>query len=396
MKKHVASLLTVIIVIAILMTAPSTCTLNKLPELAIDAPVGAEPFIDATMPSRVATVPSDSDSDRIVEVFDDTVIDYTFTHIIDSALPPFTFRILGEVFGERQSIRINSLIVSDTKSAVIQEIDGICAWPRCAAENNLFGFEFGDYNSDGCLDISIRRFPGESEHNRTHYFWIWDQDLEQFVYDWKLSEAVTEDNYFNYYSTYSIHDEIPPFTFRLMGRWVEGWSSKGWAENTDIAIHVIQIIDTEGNITQEFDGLNAHVRYFTDSFGLHFADYNFDGFLDMALYMFEGGSARNMPHYYWLWDKDSGQFVYNQKLTDLSMYTGLSIDEEHLRLRAFSRGGWSEQVEIFLEYHDGEFIEVEMVRWEYYYTPEDTMMERITVSDMINDTESITVNEVAK
>ena len=104
----------------------------------------------------------------------------------------------------------------------------------------------------------------------------------------------------------------------------------------------------------------------------------------------------DMPHYYWIWDRDLGQFVYNQELTDISMFSYVSIDEEHKCISAFSRFGWSEQVMIYLEYIDEIFTEVEMITWEYYFTSEDVLMQRITVTDFVSGTESVTCNEVEK
>lgn len=303
--------------------------------------------ISATQTEYSVTIsPEALTVERAAEAYNDKIINFTFTQVIDSALPPFTFRVSGETVRDPQVIRIDSISVNDSDGQLIQEIDNIDAWPRDATQYNLYGLEFGDYNSDGYLDISVRRFPGESQDNRTHYFWLWDKDPGQFVYDWKLSEAMTEDNYFEYELTHCIHEEMAPFTFCLIGRFIEGWSDElqETVENADVSIHEIRIIDSNGNIIQQLDGFSAQPPSFADSYGLYFADYNFDGFLDIALYMAKGGSACNEPHIYWLWDKDSGQFILNRELTEISWETCITVNEERHQIRAFSCGAGANNI----------------------------------------------------
>jgi len=326
--------------------------------------------------------------EEITAVIDDNIIDFSFTQVIDNTLPPFTFRI----FGDRMADRVDSIHVINADGVLIQEINDIKAWPGNASEYNLFGFEFDDYNFDGYLDMSIRRFPGESSHDRTHYYWLWDNDLQQFVYDWKLSEAVTEENFIEFSVIQSIHDEMPPFTFRLLGRFIEGWSSDVSSRVTGIQpnIHIVQVVDMNGNIIQELDNLNAFPPLYADSFGLHFADYNFDGFLDIALFVHEGGSLRNSPHYYWLWDDAIGQFVYNHDLSRISEDTTIVIYKEHQGLEAYWRGSLALQGSISIEYIDGAFVEVGALITEFTITPGGNTGMRTTTIDLINDTKIIT------
>jgi len=50
----------------------------------------------------------------------------------------------------------------------------------------------------------------------------------------------------------------------------------------------------------------------------HFADYNADGFLDMGLRWIQGGSMQNDPHYFWLWNVETEQFIRNHELEEWS------------------------------------------------------------------------------
>ena len=150
----------------------------------------------------------------------------------------------------------------------------------------------------------------------------------------------------------SINDKMPPFTFRLLGKWVEAWNDKELNAN----INVIQIKDNKGRIVQDINGLDALPPLFAESFGLHFADYNFDGYLDMALYMYEGGTMRNEPHMYWLWDNTVKQFVYNAELSEISDYSSVSINAKETRLECYTRNGMDRYIKQYYKYLDGKFI----------------------------------------
>ena len=318
---------------------------------------------------------------------DYSVIDYTFTQIINNSLMPFNFRVLGEIVDESR-VRIDTVIISDSNGMFIQKIDGIRAWPRNATEINRFGLEFGGYISDGYTSMSIRRFPGESLHNRTHYYWLWDDETRQFVYDWKLSEAVTEENFIDYMVMQSIHEEMLPFTFRIMGRWIEGWSFEagGVVDNIQANIHIIQVMNSAGEIIQEFDRLNAFPHHLVGSFGLHFADYNFDGFLDMALYMAEGGSMRNSPHIYWLWDNNEQQFIKNETLTQISNFSTISISTQESRLESFTRIGSSHFITGYYKYIDNDYVLVGYREMEAVPSPDEEhkYVLRITIGELVD------------
>ncbi len=326
---------------------------------------------------------------------DKNIIDFIFTQSISSTLSHFTFCISGRRFGEitENRVKIDGIHVSDADGALIQEIE-VGAYPRNASEDNRYGLEFGDYNYDGFLDLTIRRFPGKSSNNRTNYYWLWDNTTQQFVYDWKLSEVVTKENLIDFTVNQSIHDKVPPLTFRLLGRRIEGWSRdvEDMVDNLDANIHIIQVIDEDGKIVQEFDRLNAMPPRYESSFGLHFADYNFDGYLDMSLFISQGGSMRNEPHKYWLWDNSSKQFVENEELSEISEYSTISIITEENQLECYTRISAGAGITNYYKYTGGKYIFIYSIEWGLESVSEDKYVRYEIIKELIDDEIVITKN----
>lgn len=359
MKKYVS----MIIATSILVSGLSACAL--IPDHEFSAVTVSEdvnqPIINIDITGE--SVKEQSDGER-------NIIDITFIQSISNTLMPLTFRISGETF-ENNALKVTNIYISDTDGVFIQEIE-IDAWPRNASEDNRYGLEFGDYNYDGFLDMTIRRYPGESSNNRTNYYWLWDTETHQFAYSWTLSEVVTEENLIDFTVTQSIHDEVPPLTFRLLGRWIEPGSSN--FQNTDdildANIHVLQVIDSDGELIQEFDRLDAIPPHNKSAFGLDFKDFNFDGYLDMALYLYEGGTMLNQPHIYWLWDNHLKQFLENEELSEISNSSSISVNTEENILECFTRLSNARGVTKSFIYRDGTYVFIYSVEEGYELAPD--------------------------
>ena len=306
------------------------------------------------------------------------IINFVFSKTISDTLPPFYFTVVGEVI-RHQYIAIDSLIVTDNEHNFIQELR-INTWLSSldATEDNYFGFVFEDYKSNGFLGI----------HHLNHY-WYWDYNAKLFIHDWKLAGDVTEDNIIDYTIVQSINENMHPFTIRLLGVWVAGWNNHR-DYNYQPNIRVIQVINYEGRLIQEFSRLNAHPPYWAESFGLHFRDYNFDGFLDMALYMSEGGRAGNSPHSYWLWDNQLGRFVFNEHLSEISQFTRIGLNEEQQVVFSSARFGFGHHAFARLKYVDGDFEIVSIRHTEPFSIDDRYIGTRFTEVDFIADTEIVT------
>ena len=110
-----------------------------------------------------------------------------------------------------------------------------------------------------------------------------------------------------------------PMVAHLDMWWVEGVShTNRWWGSYDATITIktvygelIQKITKikTSPISQKFISIN-----YENPFNFHFSDYNANGFLDMGLRIGTGGSIRNDPHWFWLWDDEISQFIRNYEL----------------------------------------------------------------------------------
>ena len=129
----------------------------------------------------------------------------------------------------------------------------------------------------------------------------------------------------------------------------------------------ITSIDAAGEgFTQNISELETSTPYIGD-YGFGAEDWNFDGYPDISLWLFPGGSMGNRPTMYWLWDDESKQFIENEQLSDLSWSCSLSIHEGK-QIVSFSRIG-TEYYEGFWNFENGEYIRVRDV--ETFYESEE-------------------------
>lgn len=91
----------------------------------------------------------------------------------------------------------------------------------------------------------------------------------------------------------------------------------------------INIYNENNELIQTIDGFKTDT-YIDKSFDYGFSvnDWNFDGYADISILQYHGGTALNAPTLYWLWDEEKSEYVYNEALTDLSQGTYVTVDEE--------------------------------------------------------------------
>lgn len=120
-------------------------------------------------------------------------------------------------------------------------------------------------------------------------------------------------------------------------------------------------------------------------YGLSFADWNFDGYLDIDLWSYRGGSMLNEPHYYWLWDNNMGQFVMNAELMEISDFSTIVINVEESRLESYKRLGGLGGVTQHFKYIDDKLVLVYSYVLEVVpSTDDDKYTCHITISEFID------------
>ena len=124
---------------------------------------------------------------------------FTTTKRIHENMPYFTFkRILGD-FVEPQNIqmieqeRYITIIILDENGDLLQEIDGIIQGGHAdwmVAEHNSFQLQFDDFNFDGYLDMWLYSAINHGTAGGAWaHFWLWDNELMQFIKSEELSEV---------------------------------------------------------------------------------------------------------------------------------------------------------------------------------------------------------------
>jgi rhodanese-related sulfurtransferase len=152
-----------------------------------------------------------------------------------------------------------------------------------------------------------------------------------------------------------VHDDLPEFEFRVDGNRViefdlQTYEPVHWTSDS-IRVHTLTVTSPDGRLNQVFEILYADNHLVTaESPGLSFDDYNFDGYLDISLWYGIGGTARNVPTYYWLWDNDAFEFAACEKLGRLN---NVAIDAEAQQIIEYMANGAWNRITCYHEYIDG-------------------------------------------
>jgi len=155
-----------------------------------------------------------------------------------------------------------------------------------------------------------------------------------------------------------IHENMPEFTFyRIVG---EAINENLHTHNVTIKIkengEIVQIFD---DLTQSFIGSmrrwirDGHIE--DEQFEIQFADFTGNGYLGMSLVQSLGGSAENLPSYFWLWDIEKGQFIRNEELEFLSSFSHVTAIGNGCVVGRVREGTMGESFG-FHQYINGEFV----------------------------------------
>jgi len=192
--------------------------------------------------------------------------------------------------------------------------------------------------------------------------------------------------------TQRINEQMPEFTFRLTGYsehhyLVNHNRTRFYRELVKNSVESITITDENGNLIQEITDLQTANQATSETmYGFSFDDWNFDGYLDISLWRFPGGSMLNAPTYFWLWDNSVGQFVRNADLEEFSDFSSLNIISESRRIEGWTRFGAAGGASRVYEYRDGRFIMVESWERNLVQSPydEDEWVLHTVIRELIN------------
>ena len=137
------------------------------------------------------------------------------------------------------------------------------------------------------------------------------------------------------------------------------YSSTTWPVN----ITTLTIKNLNTGFLQEFTDLETSNQFADEGnmYGLSFQDWNFDGYKDMSLWRYPGGTMGNNPTYYWLWDVDASMFMPCEELDEMSDFSTPTIIPETNQLYAYSRGDNEDHTELYYEWHSGQLVLVKSV-----------------------------------
>ena len=194
------------------------------------------------------------------------------------------------------------------------------------------------------------------------------------------AEPEPDENLIDFSVKQRIHPDMPEFTFRLQG-------VKGSFEETEIKS--LTIYNKSGEVLQTFAGLETSTPATKDGlyapYGFSFCDWNFDGYLDISLWIAQGGTLMNSPHYFWLWNTQAGKFIMNEQLYELSWNSSLSANPENNQIESFTRvGSWANGT-TYYEYRSGDFVPTGRIEKEAVDLVDDKFITRIIISEFINN-----------
>ena len=134
-----------------------------------------------------------------------TPIEYTISKKvarvdIDNQLPEYTFHLTGSSIKHYKILedstkrhimfyenKIETITITDSRGAIVQKMEGLVT-SNPAFPDEMYGLSFDDWNFDGYLDLDLWSSPEVSTRSGIHYYWLWDNDLGQFVANEHLIE----------------------------------------------------------------------------------------------------------------------------------------------------------------------------------------------------------------
>jgi hypothetical protein len=127
---------------------------------------------------------------EFIDVFELGAYEFTIIQEINNRNCPFNFHFYGEriyvcddgFFGEDTDIL--AIRITDYDGNFIQQIEGI----SLVQYSGSLHISFEDFNFDGFLDMTIMKYPGGVRGGAPHHIWLWNDEINEFIFNEELSE----------------------------------------------------------------------------------------------------------------------------------------------------------------------------------------------------------------
>ena len=197
-----------------------------------------------------------------------------------------------------------------------------------------------------------------------------------------------------------VNERMPEYSFLIIGTSIEEYGfnhdkSKYFLSYTENIISRIDIRDENGLYVQSISGLDTkNPASEAGMYGLKFEDWNFDGYMDIGLWKSRGGTMKNNPHYYWLWDNEKKRFVENEYLKGMSEGGTIKVNYDTKELSCFASAGRWGYGTVYYKFIDGNFLWFRSIYTRPVQNPEDENNEIImTTKEELIDGEWVIIEE---
>jgi rhodanese-related sulfurtransferase len=122
------------------------------------------------------------------------------------------------------------------------------------------------------------------------------------------------------------------------------------------------------------------VNYTAD--GTVYADFNFDGHMDYAVWVGWGSTNWLELYHYYLWCAETASYVRNRQLEEINATGIITVDAENRLLVVRAYHGWQGETTRHYECIDGEYVLVRLITENYEDIDENTRIRRLRVEEL--------------
>jgi len=155
---------------------------------------------------------------------------------------------------------------------------------------------------------------------------------------------------------------------------------------------IISIRDANGRLIQEISLELSPISDFSfisidpkNPFNFHFVDYNADGFLDMGIRVDSGGSMRNDPHLFWLWDDNANKFIRNHALEEWSNSASIIQVDDVGNIIGYARISTGHDFLVTAVFIDGELVTIQTQEYIAIFDSDDYHTKIITINNITGE-----------